>query len=118
MKRDECCFDCNDINRKKVCKADDCKFFPHSLGPKKIMQQHASAFNCNIKEDVVNHPSHYKGKNGIEVIDIIEGFDLTYCEGNIIKYILRHKKKNGLEDLKKAQWYLNKKIKQMEANHE
>ena len=61
--------------------------------------------------DNVNHPSHYtKGK--IEVIEYIKdnlSYDMFigYLTGNIIKYISRYKFKNGLEDLQKAQWYLN-----------
>lgn len=64
-------------------------------------------------KDMVNHPQHYISESGIEVINVIEAFtsDLKGIEatdtGNIIKYILRWKHKNGLEDLKKAQWYLN-----------
>lgn len=63
--------------------------------------------------DMVNHPQHYKSKSGLEVIDVIKAFtaDLKGYQatdtGNIIKYILRWRYKNGLEDLKKAQWYLN-----------
>ena len=72
--------------------------------------------------DMVNHPSHYKAKNGMEVIDVIEaftanleGYEATHT-GNIIKYICRWKEKNGLEDLKKAQWYLNRLIENIEKN--
>jgi adenine-specific DNA glycosylase len=57
-------------------------------------------------KDNIN-PSHYKQGN-IEVIDFILDQKLTYVEGNIIKYVSRYKTKNGLEDLKKAQWYLQK----------
>lgn len=70
--------------------------------------------------DMVNHPSHYKTKNGLETIDVIEAFTdgLNGIEatdtGNVIKYICRWKKKNGLEDLKKAQWYLNHLINHIE----
>lgn len=61
--------------------------------------------------DVVNHPAHYTyGK--IEVIDFIK--DMPCREANIIKYICRYKHKNGLEDLKKAQWYLNHLIEETE----
>ena len=70
--------------------------------------------------DNVNHPSHYnRGK--IEVIKIQED-QLTYEEyrgyikGQVIKYITRERYKNGLEDLKKAAWYLNRLIKYMERN--
>ena len=56
--------------------------------------------------DIVNHPKHYtNGK--IEPIDYINGNDMDYLEGNIIKYISRYKFKNGVEDLHKARFYLN-----------
>ena len=63
--------------------------------------------------DMVNHPPHYN-KAGIETIDALEamltkGFDY-YLQGNIVKYIWRYRYKNGIEDLKKAQWYLSKLI--------
>lgn len=64
--------------------------------------------------DKVNHPAHYNtGK--IEVIDYIEDQDLNFHLGNVIKYISRAGKKGDtLEDLKKAQWYLNRYIKKLE----
>ena len=71
-------------------------------------------------EDMVNHPNHYMSETGLETIDVIEAFtfDLKGIEAvdtaNVIKYICRWKKKNGLEDLKKAQWYLNNLIKHVE----
>jgi hypothetical protein len=65
------------------------------------------------KKDMVNSPEHYN-KAGIETIDALEamltnGFDY-YLQGNIVKYLWRYRYKNGVEDLKKAQWYLNKLI--------
>ena len=71
-----------------------------------------------MENDLINHPSHYcTGK--IETIDIIKdvtglGFN-GYCEGNIIKYVSRYKSKNGLQDLLKAQWYLNKLIEEIKG---
>ncbi len=59
-------------------------------------------------KDNIN-PSHYKQGN-IEVIDFILDQKLTYLEGNVIKYTARYKYKNGLEDLNKAKWYINKLI--------
>ena len=76
------------------------------------------------KEDKVNSPSHYsylKKLCGIEVIDITRHMDFDL--GNAIKYILRagHKTEEGyddkaktVEDLKKAVWYINDKIKTLE----
>lgn len=65
--------------------------------------------------DVVNHPSHYtNGK--VECIDAIEAATVgktgieAVCVANVIKYLWRYEDKNGLEDIKKAQWYLNKLI--------
>lgn len=68
------------------------------------------------KSDMVNSPPHYawlKDKCGIEVIDITRHLDFDL--GNAIKYILRAgRKKDAVEDLKKAIWYLNDKIKLLE----
>ena len=56
--------------------------------------------------DPVNHPSHYK-KGGIEVIDIIEAYNLNFRLGNVVKYILRHNDKGKpIEDLEKSLFYL------------
>ena len=69
----------------------------------------------------VNHPSHYnQNKNGIEVIDIIEGQDwgAGFNRGNILKYVLRAGYKDSskeLEDLKKAAWYLNREIERLQT---
>ncbi len=64
--------------------------------------------------DHVNHPSHYQG-NSIEVIDIIEDFQLGFHLGNAIKYILRSDKKGRKEeDLRKAIWYLERELTQYE----
>jgi hypothetical protein len=65
-------------------------------------------------KDSVNHPVHYKMGNK-ETIDTIEemlgqeGFT-AYCQGNITKYISRFQHKNGVEDLRKAEWYLKRLI--------
>lgn len=72
------------------------------------------------KNDNVSHPKHYQSSNGIECIDAIESAteDLTgleaVCTANVLKYIWRWKRKNGLEDLKKARWYLGKLIQKLE----
>ena len=89
------------------------------------MKEPGESFNsCRARNglDMVNHPKHYKAKNGMEVIDVIEaftanleGYEATHT-GNVIKYICRWKEKNGLEDLKKAQWFLNRLIKNIEEN--
>jgi len=63
----------------------------------------------------VEHPAHYGGEdNPYEAIKVIEAYSMDFVEGNILKYLLRYKKKNGLECLKKAQWYLNRLIEKQE----
>lgn len=78
--------------------------------------------SLNKSADMVNHPPHYISKNGLETIDVIEAFtaDLkgieAVCTANVIKYICRWNHKNGLQDLEKAQWYLNKLIDYISEN--
>ncbi|MXV39331.1 DUF3310 domain-containing protein [Flavobacteriaceae bacterium Ap0902] len=69
-----------------------------------------------VLDEKVNHPSHYGGKdNPYEAIKVIEAHNLNFCLGNVIKYTLRAgKKENALEDLKKAKWYLEREIKNLE----
>ena len=60
----------------------------------------------------IDHPAHYGGAdNTYEAIKVIEAWELGFNLGNVIKYISRAGKKGSkLEDLKKAQWYLNREI--------
>lgn len=66
------------------------------------------------KKEAVNHPSHYNAGK-IEVIEAITDWGLGFCDGNVVKYVARFRHKNGVEDLKKAAWYLNRLIQQEEA---
>ena len=65
--------------------------------------------------DIINNPPHYN-QGSIEPIDFIKSQNMSYIEGNIIKYTTRYKFKNGIEDLKKAQWYLDKLIEEYQNN--
>jgi hypothetical protein len=68
------------------------------------------------KESVVEHPAHYGGKdNPYEAIKVIEAKGFSFIEGNVLKYLFRYKDKNGIEDLWKAHWYLERLIKQQEG---
>lgn len=70
--------------------------------------------------ETVNHPSHYQSETGLEVIDVIEAFTfdlkgiMAFDTANVIKYICRWPKKNGLEDLKKAKFYIEHLIAHIE----
>lgn len=72
--------------------------------------------------DNINHPSHYKTCK-FECIDIMletQGIEAVknFCICNAFKYLYRHKNKNGVEDIKKAIWYLNTYISMEDKNHE
>jgi len=68
------------------------------------------------KMDQVNNPAHYTD-GGIQTIDFIEAKGLNFHLGNVVKYISRAGKKgDNLEDLLKAQWYLNREIERNAKN--
>jgi len=78
------------------------------------------ALNNPVPEDLINSPSHYTSRgvkcpnceSDIQCIEVAQTFDFHL--GNVIKYLWRHDHKDGLEGLKKAQWYLNDYIERME----
>jgi hypothetical protein len=87
---------------------------------RKILNSYKSKVVKVIKDNV-NHPSHYT-QGAIECIDAIKeatkglfGIEAV-CTGNIIKYVWRWKFKNGVEDLRKADWYLQRLIKEATSN--
>lgn len=104
-----------------------CYDCPHTYGYETV---HSSILNCKSRggkgcdycwnreipdtsSDAVNSPSHYTGK--YECIDVMletQGVVAVkaFCRCNVFKYLYRSQRKNGLEDIKKAQWYLNKLI--------
>jgi hypothetical protein len=78
-------------------------------------------WNESLTTDNVNHPPHYN-QGGIECIEAIkaalgDGF-ADYLRGNVMKYLWRCDHKGGVEDLKKAAWYLDRAIKEMEVTSE
>ena len=76
--------------------------------------------NFECEDKMVSHPSHYQSGTGLEAIDVIEAFtfELKGIEAvdtaNALKYLCRWKKKNGLQDLRKAEWYLKHLINHVE----
>ena len=74
--------------------------------------------NKKTMSEQVNHPQHYGGENNIyEAIKVIEAWDLDFHLGNTVKYISRAGKKGTdkeLQDLKKALWYLQRKIENLQ----
>ena len=93
----------------------------YRMSPMQIVSDY---YEAQVKKaDVVNHPDHYNNGN-IECIEYLkdnmswEGF-AGYLEGNCKKYLHRWRyKKKPLEDLKKAAWYLDRLIKELEVEEE
>ena len=92
------------------------KIFDDDLGTDKLT---INGMTMHDEEDMVNHPPHYN-KYGVECIDALraatgEGFEY-YLQGNVMKYLWRYRYKNGIEDLKKANWYLELLIAEKQDN--
>ncbi len=60
-------------------------------------------------------PDYYNGAGGMQPFDVIDAFGLDFYEGNVIKYVCRWRKKNGLEDLYKARRYIDEVIRRAAA---
>ena len=71
------------------------------------------------KNEYIDHPQHYGGEdNPYEVIKVVESLEMDFHLGNVFKYIARAGKKETdkeLQDLKKALWYLDRKIQLLEG---
>ena len=71
------------------------------------------------KPDMVSHPKHYT-QGGIECIDALKAATVgkhgieAVCVANIIKYLWRYEEKNGVEDVRKAKWYIERLLKELE----
>lgn len=75
-----------------------------------------------INDIQVDHPDHYN-QGGIECIEALKACMTPeeyhgFCSGNVIKYVWRYRNKNGIKDLKKAKWYLETLIKDLEEENE
>ena len=72
-----------------------------------------------MTHDSIHRPAHYAEGRIYEPIAVIEDWDLNYRLGSVVKYVSRAgRKQNALEDLKKARWYLDREIDQLELNQE
>jgi len=75
------------------------------------------------KSKSVVNPDYYKSKDGVQAIDFIEAFtsDLSgkeaICTANALKYLCRWKKKDGLDSVLKARWYINRLINHLQSNN-
>ena len=89
------------------------------LDPASCENAEDSCCNKEPNVDMVNHPSHYT-QGGIECIDAIKAATVSktgieaVCTANAIKYLWRYEEKNGIEDVKKARWYIDRLIRELE----
>ena len=73
--------------------------------------------------DMVNHPQHYT-QGGIECIDALKAATVgkrgieAVCVANVIKYLWRYEKKNGIEDIRKAKFYIERLLKELEESQQ
>jgi len=89
------------------------EIFPEPVPPYRALES-TREMQSN-QHDPIN-PSHYKTASGLEAIDVIEAFDLDFYLANATKYILRSGKKGPQEeDLKKAIWYLQRKLTRLQG---
>lgn len=110
-------------NKKSCCYGDQkdyngfCGWFEPANAQTNVAAEIFKAQN----HDAVNHPSHYTA-GGIECIDALKAATVgltgieAVCTANAIKYLWRQSRKNGVEDLKKAIWYIERLIKEKEEN--
>ena len=89
------------------------------LNPAACENAEGGCCNKEPNVDMVNHPSHYT-QGGIECIDALKAATVSktgieaVCTANAIKYLWRYEEKNGIEDVKKARWYIDRLIKELE----
>ena len=113
------CINCKHYEKNYRCKifsitntVEPCQFWESCINEVKEV-------NETVKEDdPVNHPKHYTDGR-IEVIEYIEDKNLDFCLGNAIKYISRAGKKEKdkeIQDLRKAMWYIERRIYELENN--
>lgn len=82
---------------------------------------HLKDAELNIKPDMVSHPKHYN-QGGIECIDALKAATVgkrgieAVCVANVIKYLWRYEEKNGIEDIRKAKWYIERLLKELEES--
>ena len=84
---------------------------------------HLKDAEVNIEPDMVNHPKHYT-QGGIECIDALKAATVgkrgieAVCVANVIKYLWRYEEKNGIEDVRKAKFYIERLLKELEESQQ
>ena len=91
-----------------------CMCYSHLIAEPKVVDRWYEHLFSEVPQDNVNHPSHYESGQFecIEVMLETQGTEavMDFCLCNAFKYLYRHRRKNGIEDIKKAKWYIEKYI--------
>lgn len=102
-------------------KNGDARIDGSHLNPAPHVKLPKEATESSSKSDMVNHPQHYT-QGGIECIDALKAATVgkrgieAVCVANIIKYLWRYEEKNGVEDVCKAKWYIERLLKELEES--
>ena len=106
----------NDMDNETL---DKCYSWYKEINQVSCENDKGDCYNKEPNVDMVNHPSHYT-QGGIECIDALKAATISktgieaVCTANAIKYLWRYEEKNGIEDVKKARWYIDRLIKELE----
>ena len=117
------CHGCNICLLEKFSGGVMCDFDEWSDDKLAIAYDHVyKNMNENVP-DMVNHPQHYT-QGGIECIDALKAATVgkrgieAVCVANVIKYLWRYEEKNGIEDVRKAKWYIERLLKELEESQQ
>ena len=103
--------------------SDGCNFNRWSDDKLAIAYDHVYKNMDENVPDMVNHPQHYT-QGGIECIDALKAATVgkrgieAVCVANVIKYLWRYEEKNGIEDVRKAKWYIERLLKELEESQQ
>ena len=115
--------DCNICLLEKFSGGVMCDFDEWSDDKLAIAYDHVYKNMDENIPDMVNHPQHYT-QGGIECIDALKAATVgkrgieAVCVANVIKYLWRYEEKNGIEDVRKAKWYIERLLKELEESQQ
>ena len=115
--------DCNICLLEKFSGGVMCDFDKWSDDKLAIAYDHVYKNMDENVPDMVNHPQHYT-QGGIECIDALKAATVgkrgieAVCVANVIKYLWRYEEKNGIEDIRKAKWYIERLLKELEESQQ
>ena len=117
------CHGCNICLLEKFSGGVMCDFDEWSDDKLAIAYDHVYKNMDENVPDMVNHPKHYT-QGGIECIDALKAATVgkrgieAVCVANVIKYLWRYEEKNGIEDVRKAKWYVERLLKELEESQQ